>query len=112
MASSDGLLKDLREALYGSAQWGDTVLMSRAIDLIEQQAHDLAALREDIESQIRIASEEAMRAAGLAIHLEAMTKEFVRMFPLYYYAEPWAHDRNQVLKAAQAVIAKEKEQTS
>ncbi|MDE1139906.1 MAG: hypothetical protein PW999_09685 [Paraburkholderia tropica] len=75
MAISDDLLKDLREALYGPAQWGDTVLMSRAIDLIEQQARDLAALREDIESQIRIASEEATRASRLADELHESRKQ-------------------------------------
>lgn len=35
------------------------------LDMIEQQARDLAALREDIEAQIRIASEEATRADKL-----------------------------------------------
>lgn len=35
------------------------------------------------------------------VRLEA---EFRRVFPIYYYAEPWAHDRNNVLRYAQEVI--------
>jgi len=93
-----------------------------AADLIEQQASRIAGLE---ASRIAYASEfpldaeglpdvgnihaniRAMktRAAELAIHLDLMTKEFVRMYPLYYYAEPWAHDRNQVLKAALAALS-------
>ncbi|WP_430229256.1 hypothetical protein [Paraburkholderia tropica] len=59
---SDDLLKDLREALYGPAQWGDTVLMSRAIDLIEQQAARIAGLE---SARTAYASEFPPDAEGL-----------------------------------------------
>ncbi|HVM93419.1 MAG TPA: hypothetical protein VMT67_11440 [Terriglobales bacterium] len=52
------------DALYDQLDaYADSI---RAKDrLIEQQAKDLAALRSDIEAQVRIAIEEAARASGL-----------------------------------------------
>jgi hypothetical protein len=38
--------------------------------------------------------------------LRDLEKEFRRVFPIYYYSEPWAHDKNEKLKYAQAIIAK------
>ncbi len=37
--------------------------------------------------------------------LYMLEKEFRRVYPIYYYAEPWAHNKNMALKHAQAVIA-------
>lgn len=37
--------------------------------------------------------------------LQNLVVEFKRVFPIYYYAEPWAHDRNVVLKHAESVLA-------
>lgn len=45
------------------------------------------------------------KCAELADHLKDMADEFVKVFPIYYYAEPWAHDRNVVLKRVREVIA-------
>jgi len=109
------------DALYDQLDaYADSI---RAKDrLIEQQASRIAGLE---SARIAYASEfpldaeglpdvgnihaniRAMktRAAELAIHLDLMTKEFVRIYPIYYYAEPWAHDRNQVLKAALAALS-------
>ena len=36
--------------------------------------------------------------------LIALEAEFRRVFPVYYYAEPWAHDRNEALKSAVEAI--------
>lgn len=36
--------------------------------------------------------------------LYGLEQEFRKVFPIYYYAEPWAHDRNEALKTAQATL--------
>lgn len=36
--------------------------------------------------------------------LKGMADEFVKVYPIYYYAEPWAHNRNLALRFAQAVL--------
>lgn len=41
--------------------------------------------------------------------LDRLEKEFRRVFPIYYYAEPWAHDTNPELRLAQQLIATTKE---
>lgn len=46
----DELIKDLREALYGPAQWGDTVLMSRAIDALTGQQSRITALEDEVKA--------------------------------------------------------------
>ncbi|WCM21420.1 hypothetical protein NDK50_08210 [Paraburkholderia bryophila] len=48
----------------------------------------------------------ACAAPELFDALEKLTREFVKVFPIYYYAEPWAHDRNEALKSARSAIAK------
>jgi hypothetical protein len=45
-------------------------------------------------------------APDLLEALRDLEKEFRRVFPIYYYSEPWAHDKNEKLKYAQAIIAK------
>ena len=50
------------------------------------------------------ANAELLRAL---VDLEA---EFRRVFPIYYYGEPWAHDKNVPLKVAQEVISHAKAQ--
>lgn len=65
---SDDLVKALRR--IAKISYGATIDEARSVSktqrdaaaLIEQQAKDLTALREDIEAQIRIASEEATLA--------------------------------------------------
>lgn len=41
----------------------------------------------------------------LAEALEALCEEFVKVFPIYYYAEPWAHDRNKPLLDAKLLLS-------
>lgn len=87
-------------------------LTDEAANLIEQQARDIEALKSDIEDQIQLTCE-AMElavacqkdAALFRSLLANMADEFVRVYPIYYYAEPWAHDRNAVLKVARAALA-------
>ena len=38
--------------------------------------------------------------------LKNLEKEFRRVYPIYYYAEPWGHEINVPLQAARAAIAK------
>lgn len=45
-------------------------------------------------------------APDLLLALDEMVREFVKCFPIYYYAEPWAHDKNVALKFAREAIAK------
>lgn len=40
--------------------------------------------------------------------LEDLCAEFKRVYPIYYYAEPWAHDRNAVLQHALILLAEGK----
>ena len=125
------LVRRLRDYhLLGIHDW-DVYLA--AADLIEQQAEELrsakimcdsyvaenqrffdeanvlhrdnAALMADGAEQARLAKEACERAALFRALLDDMTKEFVRVFPIYYYAEPWAHDRNVSLKTALAALA-------
>jgi hypothetical protein len=47
-------------------------------------------------------------AEAIAVLREALSnleKEFVRVFPIYYYSEPWAHDKNIQLAQARAALA-------
>lgn len=76
-----------------------------AADAITQLQRDNAALMADGAEQARLAKEACERAALFRLLLDDMAKEFVRVFPIYYYAEPWAHDRNVALKAALAALA-------
>lgn len=36
--------------------------------------------------------------------LKGLADEFVKVYPIYYYAEPWAHNRNLALRFAKAVV--------
>jgi len=38
--------------------------------------------------------------------LKNLEKEFRKVYPIYYYAEPWGHETNVPLQAARAAIAK------
>jgi hypothetical protein len=50
--------------------------------------------------------------AELLEALKNLEKEFRKVYPIYYYAEPWGHETNVPLQAARAAIAKaEGEQT-
>lgn len=69
------------------------------------------------ESACKIISEQDKKLAELetvnAELLEALKnleKEFRKIYPVYYYAEPWGHETNVPLQAARAVIAKAEEQ--
>ena len=48
--------------------------------------------------------------AELLEALENMANEFQRVYPIYYYAEPWGHETNAPLLAAKALIAKARSQ--
>jgi hypothetical protein len=37
--------------------------------------------------------------------LADLVAEFKRVFPIYYYAEPWVHEKNAVLLNAQLLLA-------
>lgn len=66
-------------------------------------AHCRAALAG--EPAVAAADEGRPTREELLIALRDLASEFRRVYPIYYYAEPWAHDRNAVLKAADALIA-------
>ncbi len=38
--------------------------------------------------------------------LKNLEKEFRKVYPIYYYAEPWGHETNVPLQTARAAIAK------
>jgi ABC-type phosphate transport system auxiliary subunit len=42
--------------------------------------------------------------------LDGLEKEFRRVYPIYYYAEPWGHETNVPLQVARAAIAAAKGQ--
>lgn len=64
--------------------------------LLEQLRQNNAAIMLD---RVSVAVAELIEAAT------ELEKEFRRVFPVYYYAEPWAHDRNAPLKAMQVALA-------
>jgi hypothetical protein len=41
---------------------------------------------------------------GLLEALKNLEKEFRKVYPIYYYAEPWGHKTNVPLQAARAAI--------
>lgn len=71
----DELIKDLREALYGPAQWGDTVLMSRAIDALTNQQTELAALIEDNDSLRKSLNGESEARCALEDEVKALRRD-------------------------------------
>jgi hypothetical protein len=44
--------------------------------------------------------------AELLEALKNLEKEFRKVYPIYYYAEPWGHETNVPLQAARAAISK------
>lgn len=82
----------------------------------EREAKDYAELADRFEkvhvqnvlSASRVAELEREKA-DLVAALKGLADEFVKVFAIYYYSEPWAHNRNAHLKLAQALIAKNAE---
>jgi hypothetical protein len=82
----------------------EALAMRLATDLDVSDGDTMAAALLIQEQADRIQALEA-KCAELSIALTAMADEFVKVCPVYYYTEPWAHDRNAVLKSARDVIA-------
>lgn len=82
----------------------EALAMRLATDLDVSDGDTMAAALLIQEQADRIQALEA-KCAELGIALTAMADEFVKVCPFYYYTEPWAHDRNAVLKSARDVIA-------
>jgi len=82
----------------------EALAMRLATDLDVSDGDKMAAALLIQEQAERIQALEA-KCAELSIALTAMADEFVKVCPVYYYTEPWAHDRNAVLKSARDVIA-------
>jgi hypothetical protein len=82
----------------------EALAMRLATDLDVSDGDTMAAALLIQEQADRIQALEA-KCAELGIALTAMADEFVKVCPVYYYTEPWAHDRNAVLKSARDVIA-------
>ena len=57
----------------------------------------------DVVDAVRRLKEEK---AGLLEALKNLEKEFRKVYPIYYYAEPWGHETNVPLQAARAAIAR------
>lgn len=55
--------------------------------------------------KLQEAEEGQKRERVLVQALKGLADEFVKVYPIYYYAEPWAHNRNLALRFAQAVLA-------
>ena len=49
-------------------------------------------------------------APDLLEALRDLEREFRAVFPIYYYSEPWAHDKNEKLAAARAAIQRATEE--
>jgi chromosome segregation ATPase len=73
-------------------------------------AHEMKLSVRGYEIQIedlRLAHAELReRNAELLEALKNLEKEFRKVYPIYYYAEPWGHETNVPLQAARAAIAK------
>lgn len=114
---SDDLVKALRR--IAKISYGATIDEARSVskvqrdaaDLIEQHSRDLAALREDIEAQIRIASEEAARADSFG--RDAARYRWIRNGHICMGRQSTLLMTGGALDdAIDAAISKEKEQTS
>jgi hypothetical protein len=58
-------------------------------------------------ADVIVAHERVRDAAPVLLQaLIDLETEFRKIYPIYYYSDPWAHDRNLALKAAQQAIAK------
>jgi hypothetical protein len=68
------------------------------------------AARQLASKEAQAAKDEAARRAALYPELlealKNLEKEFRKVYPIYYYAEPWGHETNVPLQAARAAIAK------
>jgi hypothetical protein len=68
------------------------------------------AARQLASKEAQAAKDEAARRAALYPELlealKNLEKEFRKVYPIYYYAEPWGHETNVPLQAARAAIAR------
>jgi hypothetical protein len=64
----------------------------------------------EMEAAAELRRLEAVNAQLLEA-LDGLEKEFRRVYPIYYYAEPWGHETNVPLQVARAAIAAAKEQS-
>jgi len=68
------------------------------------------AARQLAVKEAQAAKDEAARRAALYPELlealKNLEKEFRKVYPIYYYAEPWGHETNVPLQAARAIITK------
>lgn len=87
---TDRLREQAEGLLYGTLSEFDTVMFA-----CNEAADRIAELERE--------------KAELAAALKGLADEFVKVFAIYYYSEPWAHNRNAHLKLAQALIAKNAE---
>lgn len=81
------------------SQWIKRIEAEKRLQAVTDNAYAVA--RE------RIAALEADRNM-LQELLKNLADEFVRVYPIYYYAEPWAHNTNTVLIAARTALEKTK----
>lgn len=93
----------------GPSEWVDEVMELAAIYsatfTIKATATAESALRAHLEAKEREHLATKALVKQLAEALDMLTQEFVKVFPIYYYAEPWAHDQNAALKFARAALA-------
>jgi putative NADPH-quinone reductase len=82
-----------------SSEAGQSDLWKSGYGAGHQDARHAAAELVLAASAARSAEIQQLREA-----LKNMADEFVKVYPIYYYNEPWAHDRNVVLQAARSVL--------
>jgi len=89
----------LVDALNLIASWGEGVAVGSHFD--EPNSAQIA--REALAAHKAIPPCPDYRRA-----LADLVAEFKRVYPIYYYAEPWAHNRNAALLNAELVLAGER----
>jgi hypothetical protein len=76
--------------------------LERKSVLIPVAPHEWAEAYGGSEANARLIA----AAPELLEALKNLEKEFRKVYPIYYYAEPWGHETNVPLQAARAAIAK------
>jgi hypothetical protein len=72
----------------------------RLADALETRA---ITFRDKAEAAAELRRLHALNAELLEA-LKNLEKEFRKVYPIYYYAEPWGHETNVPLQAARAAI--------
>lgn len=76
------------------------------VDEIRRNRVAIAEMEKGLNSATEIINSYASAIDELVGALNDLKDEFARVFPIYYYSEPWALESNSVWNSARATITK------